>query len=122
MRRSRRRRGRDADSPRRHVARPRYQFEDLGASATLYTSDAFERYGFAEVEAPDLTALGRGEPIVTHEARLPAAIIALDRAAAASPRAAALATALRSQPPPERRAARREPEKLDPWAGVSKML
>ena len=54
------------------------EFESLGASATLYTSDAFERFGFAEIEFPDLTALGRGEPIVTHRARLSAAILACD--------------------------------------------
>ena len=69
------------------------EFESLGASATLYTSDAFERFGFAEIEFPDLTALGRGEPIVTHRARLSAAILACDARGSA-----ALAEALREWP------------------------
>jgi hypothetical protein len=91
------------------------EFESLGASATLYTSDAFERFGFAEIEFPDLTALGRGEPIVTHRARLSAAILACDARGSA-----ALAEALRSQPPPSGKEEAAAPKK-DPWAGAFKL-
>ena len=91
------------------------EFESLGASATLYTSDAFERFGFAEIEFPDLTALGRGEPIVTHRARLSAAILACDARGSAE-----LAGALRSQPPPSGKEEAAAPKK-DPWAGAFKL-
>ena len=91
------------------------EFESLGASATLYTSDAFERFGFAEIEFPDLTALGRSEPIVTHRARLSAAILACDARGSA-----ALAEALRSQPPPSGKEEAAAPKK-DPWAGAFKL-
>ena len=89
--------------------------ESLGASATLYTSDAFERFGFAEIEFPDLTALGRGEPIVTHRARLSAAILACDARGCTE-----LAEALRSQPPPSGKEEAAAPKK-DPWAGAFKL-
>ena len=91
------------------------EFESLGASATLYTSDAFERFGFAEIEFPDLTALGRGEPIVTHRARLSAAILACDARGSA-----ALAEELRRQPPPSGKEEAAAPKK-DPWAGAFKL-
>ena len=91
------------------------EFESLGASATLYTSDAFERFGFAEIEFPDLTALGRGEPIVTHRARLSAAILACDARGCTE-----LAEALRSQPPPSGKEEAAAPKK-DPWAGAFKL-
>ncbi len=91
------------------------EFESLGASATLYTSDAFERFGFAEIEFPDLTALGRSEPIVTHRARLSAAILACDARGSA-----ALAEELRRQPPPSGKEEAAAPKK-DPWAGAFKL-
>ena len=91
------------------------EFESLGASATLYTSDAFERFGFAEIEFPDLTALGRSEPIVTHRARLSAAILACDARGSAE-----LAGALRQQPPPSGKEEAAAPKK-DPWAGAFKL-
>ena len=91
------------------------EFESLGASATLYTSDAFERFGFAEIEFPDLTALGRGEPIVTHRARLSAAILACDARGCTE-----LAEELRSQPPPSGKEEAAAPKK-DPWAGAFKL-
>jgi hypothetical protein len=91
------------------------EFESLGASATLYTSDAFERFGFAEIEFPDLTALGRGEPIVTHRARLSAAILACDARGNT-----ALAEELRRQPPPSGKEEAAAPKK-DPWAGAFKL-
>lgn len=92
------------------------EFEALGASATLYTSDAFSRFGFSEIEFPDLTALGRGEPIVTHRARLPAAIVACDARGNT-----ALAEALRQQPPPSGRAEIKPAPTRDPWAGAFKL-
>ena len=91
------------------------EFESLGASATLYTSNAFEHFGFAEIEFPDLTALGRGEPIVTHRARLSAAILACDARGSA-----ALAEDLRRQPPPSGKEEAAAPKK-DPWAGAFKL-
>jgi hypothetical protein len=51
-------------------------FEALSASGSLHSAAVLERCGFAEIESPDLSALGRGLPIATHSARLPAAIIA----------------------------------------------
>ena len=65
-----------------------------------------EQRGFAEIESPDMTALGRGEPISTHTARLPAGIIAYEalRSTASAPAETArydeILEALRSQPPP----------------------
>lgn len=61
-----------------HIAAPdRAQgFEALSASGSLHSASVLERSGFAEIESPDLSALGRGLPIATHAARLPAAIIA----------------------------------------------
>ena len=62
--------------------------------------------GFAEVERPDMSALGRGEPITTHFARLPAAIIAYEALLGSAATLAETArfndilNALRSQPPP----------------------
>jgi len=55
---------------------PQQGFEELRAGGTLHTAVILERRGFAEIEAPDLSALGRGLPISTHAARLPAAIVA----------------------------------------------
>ena len=52
------------------------QFESLSAASTLHTAELLESRGFSELEAPDLTALGRGAPITTHAARLPASILA----------------------------------------------
>eukprot|EP00967_Tisochrysis_lutea_P077738 scaffold105638_cov32-Tisochrysis_lutea.AAC.3 len=50
-------------------------FEDLRASSTLHSAAVLERRGFAEIEFPDMSAMGRGLPISTHAARLPAAIV-----------------------------------------------
>ena len=53
-------------------------FEDLRAAAQPHTAPVLELRGFAEVDKPDMSALGRGEPIATHSARLPATIVAYD--------------------------------------------
>ncbi|KAL3917419.1 MAG: hypothetical protein SGPRY_006412 [Prymnesium sp.] len=53
-------------------------FEELLASATPFTAPILEKRGFVEIEKPDFGALGRGEPIATHQARLPAACVAYD--------------------------------------------
>ena len=52
--------------------------EALAASATVFTKGHFSAAGFAELDAPDLTALGRGQPILTHRARLPRAVVAYE--------------------------------------------
>ena len=93
-------------------------FEDLRASATIHTAAALESFGFAEIEFPDLTALGRDAAIETHAARLPAAILAFDALAAASPAAAAVAETLRAQPPPPAGDLNAPQPERDPWAGV----
>ena len=93
-------------------------FEDLRASGTIHTAATFESFGFAELDFPDLTALGRGDAIETHAARLPAAILAFDARAAASPVAADLAATLRRQPPPPASELNPAPEQRDPWAGA----
>ena len=98
-------------------------FEDLVASANMYTADVLERRGFYEIENPDLTALARGEPIVTHSARLPAAILAFtvlaERADHASyaQRARTLLEQLRSQPPPRPQTSlnQEDPPATNPW-------
>jgi hypothetical protein len=59
-----------------HIANADRGFEALSASASLHSAAVLERSGFAEIESPDLSALGRGLPIATHAARLPAAIVA----------------------------------------------
>ncbi len=91
------------------TATPR-PFEALAASASVFTKGHFSAAGFAELDAPDLTALGRGQPILTHRARLPSVILALqarlartDDALTPEDRAAgdALLEALRGQAPPE---------------------
>lgn len=51
-------------------------FECLRASATPFTARLLERRGFSEIEKVDFSAMGRGEPIATHSARLPAAVLA----------------------------------------------
>jgi len=56
-------------------------FESLSASASLHTAAVLEQRGFAEITSPDFSCLARGEPIATHEARLPAACIAYERMA-----------------------------------------
>eukprot|EP00966_Prymnesium_polylepis_P128030 2960913-Prymnesium_polylepis.1 len=91
-----------------HVDSSDAAFEELTASTTMFTAPMLSSRGFAELEKPDLSALGRGEPIATHRARLPAACLAYnfrlsnpnglsvaDLAATQS-----LLDALRSQPPP----------------------
>jgi len=82
-------------------------FEDLRAAAQPHTAPVLEMRGFAEVEKVDMAALGRGEPIATHSARLPAAIVAYDAllvAETASPADRTVYTEilelLRKQPPP----------------------
>lgn len=70
------------------------RFEALTAATTLHTAAVFERRGFAEIENPDMTALSRGEPISSHSARLPAAIVAFTHRSTlgdGSPAAAAMA-------------------------------
>lgn len=49
-------------------------FVDLKASATPHTAPVLERRGFSPLENPDLTALSRNEPIVTHRAVLESAV------------------------------------------------
>ena len=103
------------------------QFEGLRAAAQSHTAPVLEQRGFAEIERPDMSALGRGEPIATHSARLPAGIIAYEALLGAAETIAETARyneileALRTQPPPTGVA--EEPPssgtpfvKEDPWA------
>ena len=83
------------------------KFEDLRAAAQPHTGPVLEQRGFAEVEKPDMSALGRGEPISTHYARLPSAIFAYEALLQSSSATIAqtalynqILEALRSQPPP----------------------
>ena len=82
------------------------QFEGLRAAAQSHTAPVLEQRGFAEIERPDMSALGRGEPIATHYARLPAGIFAYEAlltsatTIAETARYNAILEALRSQPPP----------------------
>ena len=84
-------------------------FESLSASASPHAASVLTARGFLEIEKPDFTALGRGEPIETHRVRLPACILAyeslwtqagsddvLDLALAAS-----VLSSLRQQPTPK---------------------
>jgi len=61
------------------------KFEDLQASSTPQSAAVLSTRGFAELDdvAVDFTALGRGECIPTHRARLPGAIVAYERRAGA---------------------------------------
>ncbi|KAL1528409.1 hypothetical protein AB1Y20_009758 [Prymnesium parvum] len=98
----------------RRIESTEASFEDLFASATPFTAPLLEKRGFAEVEKPDFTALGRGEPIATHQARLPAACVAfsylISQADGLSPTTLAsmqsILDALRQQPPPAQAAGR----------------
>ena len=103
------------------------QFEGLRAAAQSHTAPVLEQRGFAEIERPDMSALGRGEPIATHNARLPAGIIAYEALLGAAETIAEttryneILEALRTQPPPTGVAL--EPPssgtpfvKEDPWA------
>jgi hypothetical protein len=100
-------------------------FESLTASASPNAATVYESRGFMEAE-PDFTALGRGEALTTHRARLPAAIVAvkaqisncddvLDRALAES-----VLSKLEEQPDPSNDdgAQAKKEEKRDPWAGI----
>ena len=60
---------------------PERTFESLSAAASLHTAAVLEQRGFVEISCPDFSCLARGEPIATHEARLPAACIAYQRMA-----------------------------------------
>ena len=97
-------------------------FEALRGAASLHSAAAFERLGFVELDAPDLTSLGRGEAIATHAARLPAAVLAFE-ARSEAPRAAAILARLKAQPPPpplDADAPAGEPP--DPWASAKFVL
>ena len=91
------------------------EFESLGASATLYTSDAFERFGFAEIEFPDLTALG---PRRAHRDASGAPLGRYSRLRRAGQRGAGRGA--RRQPPPSGKEEAAAPKK-DPWAGAFKL-
>ncbi|KAJ1462129.1 hypothetical protein M885DRAFT_506232 [Pelagophyceae sp. CCMP2097] len=102
-------------------------FESLMVSASLHTATFFESRGFAEIEDPDLTAMGRGTPIATHRARLSATTFAfstlLERSSAASGlveerRAARILELLRRQPPPPPEPEDQRPAAPDPWANI----
>jgi len=102
------------------------QFEGLRAAAQAHTAPVLEQRGFAEIEKPDMSALGRGEPVATHYARLPAGIFAYEALLASAETIAETARyneileALRSQPPPtpaEEPPSSGAPfQKEDPWA------
>jgi len=117
-----------------HCAQPgeEHRFEALKASSTPQTATVLSSRGFAELDAPDFSALGRNDPISTHVARLPAAIVAterrvqqvcpdvLDQAMAES-----LLSAMRRQPEPGSDAAApaaspagAAPSARDPWANI----
>ena len=97
-------------------------FEDLCAATTAETAPVFEVRGFIELENPDLTALARDEPIVTHKARLPAAVVAYGHGVVTSDSATRIADKLRRQQPPppddDKDETRPEEPPYDPWAGV----
>jgi hypothetical protein len=106
------------------------RFETLRAASSVFTSAVLESRGFAEVDAPDFTAIGRGERIATHAARLPAAIFAaktragsagIDTTAEDKDHALALAVALGRLDPPNAGEDDEEqpPPKRDPFAGAS---
>ena len=100
------------------------QFEGLRAAAQSHTGPVLEQRGFAEIERPDMSALGRGEPITTHFARLPASIFAYEALLGSAATIAETARyneileALRSQPPPT--AAEEPPPRPDqkPTGGI----
>ena len=102
------------------------QFEGLRAAAQPHTAPVLEQRGFAEIERPDMSALGRGEPVATHYARLPAGIFAYEallgsaETIAETARYNEILEAMRTQPPPT--VAEEPPSsgtpfvKQDPWA------
>ena len=103
-------------------------FETLTASSTAQTAAVLGSRGFAEFDDGkiDFAALGRKEAIQTHQARLPAAILAYERRAAQADdvldqmMAKELLDALKSQPDPPVgvMAPEEEAPKKDPWAGI----
>lgn len=106
------------------------EFEDLRASSTPFSAGVLRTYGFAEFETDqvDFAALGRGEAIATHCARLPAAILAVERRASTAEdlldraNAESLLELLRAQPEPKEKPVMLtppEPKKpVDTWTGV----
>ena len=91
-----------------HCSSSDRKYEHLTASASPFVAPLLVSRGFALIDDPDFTALGRGELIATHRARLPASIIAYQRRAASDPTedvldrsmAEELLAALRDQPEP----------------------
>ena len=108
-------------------------FEELTASSTPQSAAVLASRGFSELEdsAIDFAALGRGEAIASHRARLPAAVVAFERRAQGCEdlldRAMAqeLLDAMRAQPGPaaaadddEAAPPLAEKPKADPWSGI----
>lgn len=106
-------------------------FEELTASTTPFTAPILERRGFIPEEKPDFKALGRGDPIATHRARLPAACLAysylLNNPSSMSPMdlvsIQSILETLRAQPPPKPETlaasndSKQDPDD-DPWEGM----
>ena len=103
-------------------------YEALVASSTPFTAEILASRGFAEAEEVDFAALGRGDALVTHRARLPSAIVAFERRAQTcedvldGAMAQRLVDRLRQQPAVALGGAAADDEqpepKRDPWAGI----
>ena len=112
-----------------HLARTETpsQFETLHASSSIATEAILTSRGFVELDNVDFGALGRGETVLTHTARLPNALFGA-KARGAKPglnpldqeHVAAMVEAFSALEPPapsERIATTSAPIK-DPWAGL----
>ena len=63
----------------RHCSSSGVAFESLECTASTQTAAIVSARGFAEIDAPDFSALSRGESIATHNARLSASILSYER-------------------------------------------
>lgn len=114
-----------------------HTFETLAASSSLFSEEALTSRGFKPIDEPDFTAMARGEPIATHTARLPSALMAAKARAAKVDEptddsggvswgemdreyAASLVAALSKLAPPQTEFVTKAPDKpkKDPWAGI----
>lgn len=107
-------------------------FEALRSSSSTFAESRLVSRGFVAIAKPDFTALGRGEPILTHAARLPNALLAAKARAAQAEltsldkqHADRLVAALQAlQPPPVPLALGNDQEddegaaSRDPWGGI----
>ena len=103
-------------------------FETLTASSSLACEAVLVQRGFMELDTVDFTAKARGEPLATHSARLPSALLSA-KARAAQPgtemdqaHLEGLVEALRSLEPPTPSSGAEDdgqPQtKSDPWSGI----